>query len=363
MMRRGGTIVLILVWASGLWAAQEVANLYQARVSVTGQGDEERASAFRSALIEVMARVSGRTATVTRRAEDLVTRYHYTSDVDGLHLVVDFDPAAVDRLLAQHRVPVWGARRPSTLVWVVVQEKDGTSHLAGSEGPSPYQVPLQREAARRGLLLVWPLLDLVESLPTVEGDKPEGAKRVVAALRVASQSYPVEAVLIGRLTSTPHKAISTAPLATENAEGEDWMVRWTLLRGRAEDRWETTGVDPTAVLIAGVDGLAERLAAGTPASNGGPAVQTAVIQVVVMGADSLGNYARVRTYLEGLTEVAQVWPVRLDPEGRLTFAVEPRVSATELAGTLGRGGLLQAEEVPLDLSALGDSTLYYQLVP
>jgi len=345
-------LILALVWGRVLWAA----DLYQSSVPVTGQSDEERVTAFRSAFTEVVARVSGRKAKVAstmQRPEDLVARYHYEPGDNGLQLVVDFDPTAINRLLGKHDVPVWNGRRPSTLVWLVVPGDDGTVQLAGSDGPSPYQVPLQEEGKRRGVPLVWPIMDLLDPTSPLLTEGEKGDERLLAVLRDASRNYPVDAVWIGRLTP-----VSIVP-TTATAEGKGAAtVRWTLLRGSAQEQWNTTGAEPNAALMAGVDKLAERLAASRSAPG-----KKVRVQVVVTGITSLDNYAQLRAYLESLSEVSQIWPVHLAVEGRLTFVVEPRGSRADLVASLDRIEQLHAEKIPIDLSALGDSTLYYSFLP
>ncbi|CAK0760393.1 conserved hypothetical protein [Gammaproteobacteria bacterium] len=232
-----------------------------------------------------------------------------------------------------------------------MREADGTTQLAGSDGPSPYQIPLQEEAKRRGVPLVWPIMDLVEAshLPLTDG---KGT--LPTALREASRDYPVEAVWLGRLV----------PPVTTTTEGKGvWTVHWTLVRGSIAEQWDTTGEEPAAALVAGVDKLAERLAVGVPIPGGGPLVQRPVVQIVVEGVVSLEDYAQLRKLLESLPEVVRSWPTYLTPEGRLTFTVEPRESAVVLAVALGKTGLLLAEDPPIDLSALGDTTRYYRLPP
>ncbi|CAK0765661.1 conserved hypothetical protein [Gammaproteobacteria bacterium] len=349
-------VILALIWGHGLWAAQKVTDLYQTTISVAGQGDEERTTAFRAALTEVITRVSGRknkAAASVHSPEDLVASYRYEPGTNGLQLVVDFEPTAINRLLGKYDVPVWQGRRPSTLVWLVEQASDGTTHLVGSDGPSPYQIPLQEEAKRRGVPLVWPIMDLLDpsSLPLNEGKK--GA--LLAALRDASRNYPVDAVWVGRLAPR----VATTPATTEVPEGKGALTaHWTLIRGSAEEQWDTTGTEPAAILIAGVDKLADRLAANASTPGGGVAVQ-----VVVVGIVSLDGYAQLRTYLENLSEVARIWPTHLAAEGRVTFVVETRGSTTDLTAVLDRTGLLRAEKSPLDLSTLGNSTLYYRFLP
>lgn len=361
-------IILVFIWGGGLGVARENPDLYQVSVVVTGQGEEERPAAFRSALNEVLTRLNGRKdKTLKIRAEDLVTRYHYATENGSPSLVVEFDPAAIQRLLGKGDVPVKGdtpakrnipvlGHRPSTLVWLVVREDDGTIRLAGSDGPSPHQAPIQEAAKRRGVPLVWPMMDLLENshLPF-----PEDKRRLVTSLRAASRNYPAKAVWIGMLTSETQQS-ATAPMVT----GEDttWTVQWTLLRGNAEEQWRTSGSRPNVALTAGVDQLAERLATGVSTTENGSLAQRSVVHIVVTGITSLEAFTHLQRYLENLPEVARIWPTRLDSEGRLSFSVESRDEVTDLSTVLNQNGILLKEASPIDLSTLEDSTLYYRFL-
>ncbi len=336
-------LVLFTSWDRPVSAVQTVGDLYQATVSVTGQGIEERAAAFRTALGEVFARVAGRTVSVLprQRVEDLVLRYRYESMATGYRLVIDFEPAGVDHLINRRGVSPWSGSRPSTLVWLLVTGEDGVAQLANSDGPSPYQAPLQEEANRRAIPLVWPMLDWLEtSLSLAKG---QGA--LIETLRQASAGYAVEAFWIGVLTKTQGNA--------------PWTVRWTLVRGKRLERWNTVGALPEAALTMGVDQLAEHLRIGTPVSSSVPIVPKQTTHLVVTGVVSLADYAELRARLEALPSVARMVPTQLDPVGRIAFYVESS-AGTALSADLPRVDRLLPEKTAQDSE---DTTQYYHWSP
>lgn len=324
--------------------AQTVAELYRARVEIADQTAEERTRAFQNAGRAVVTRASGIATdnlALPARLADWVTSYAYDPDAARLYLVVEFDASAVKRFLAQHKIPAWGDTRPVTLVWIAVREPDGTLSLAGSDGPSAYQLPLQEESQRRGIPLAWPIFDLSEELSAPITNEEE----LIQRLRVAAATYPVEALLIGIIK----------PVA------DSGRVQWRLIRGAAEDSWNSVGADTTVALGAGLNQLVIRLKAGTPTPGGGPLVQQQLISMVVADVFKLADYARLFAFLEGLVAVAQAWPTRLTPEGRLSIALEPRVTHADLTSALNHSGILILDEDSRNLAVLGDATLCFRL--
>ncbi|CAK0741284.1 conserved hypothetical protein [Gammaproteobacteria bacterium] len=352
-------IILGLAWEQKTRTAQEINDLYQASIPVTGQGEEERTTAFRSALADVISRVSSRKIQLPSiSAEELAVRYHYEPATNGLYFIVNFEPEAINRLVGKHEAIVWGKRRPSTLVWLTLQEQDGSNWIAGNNGPSPYQVPLQEQAQRRGVPLVWPIMDFLKN---AELPLPGNNKKLIATLRDESRDYPVDAIWIGSLTSRPQKPSGS----TTTAEGSKiWTVHWTLLRVNTEEQWNTSGAEPATALMAGVDKLAERLTIKIPSATGAALVQHPLVRVVVTEVVSLEYYAQLRVLIENLPEVLRIWPSHLDPEGRLTFAVEPKENSAVLATALSRTGVLFIDEPEssTDRPTREDSTLYYRKI-
>jgi hypothetical protein len=106
--------VLVLVLAS-LSPARAGSSLYTGQVPVNSQADGERAEALKSALAQVVVKLSGDSTVLTRsgvakavaNAERYVQQYQYTQDVmtdagqsqARLTLVAQFDHDAVDQLM------------------------------------------------------------------------------------------------------------------------------------------------------------------------------------------------------------------------------------------------------------------------
>ena len=208
------------------------------------------------------------------------------SGAAGLMLTANFDPGAVDALLRDAGLSVWSRTRPSTLVWLAVEGQSGR-YLVGADDPAGLSAALLAGAAQRGVPLVLPLLDLEDRSSLGVTDVFGGFKDTVLA---ASHRYASDAVLVGRV----HRVLSDL-----------WEARWSLyLDGTAHD-WQTRGNLPELATEAAVHELADRLALRftRPAVDAAPAR----IELMVIGVESLEDYARALGYLRSLDVVSKVY--------------------------------------------------------
>jgi hypothetical protein len=344
----------------------EVKGLYEAEVQVFSQKRAERATAMGSALAEVLSKVSGQrdaalahgVATAIRRPAAFLQQYRYRALPDADKLVVApgeepqmvvfrFDKQAVDKLLRDNGLPVWGATRPATLVWLAVED-DGQRYLVGSDSPETIRNALERESRRRGMALVLPLLDLEDQIKLRFADVWGGFRDPVLS---ASARYHTEAVLMGRMQHTA---------------GGEWRGSWTLLEGHTVQSWDTGGVLAEEVVDAGVAGVVEQLAARYAPASG--TQQAGPLALTVTAVHNLADYARVSHYLQSLQQVTSLQATRVDAD-QVSFALGLRGDADSLAQTIALGNVLVAAK-PQAPPAAGVSTAQdtattamYQLLP
>jgi len=305
----------VMLCLPGLAMAAEVSGLYEAEIPVFSQKRSERATAMVSALAEVLAKVSGRqdaalvrgVARATRSPAHLLQQYRYRTlpvgpdgEEDAQVVLFRFDKTAVDKVLRDNGLPVWGATRPASLVWLAVED-EGRRYLVGEDSPEPLRALLMDEARRRGLALRLPLMDLQDQRALGFADIWGGFSDVI--LR-ASRRYRTEAVLVGRL----YRPV-----------GGDWQAQWTLLEGPDMHSWSGTGILPAEVIDVGVAGAIETLAARyAPAGGQGPAGQ---LPLVIADVRTLQDYARVTRYLVSLQQVSGLQVSRVEAD-RITFELE-----------------------------------------
>ena len=299
--------------------AAPVSDLYQVREAVSSQQPEERAAALSRALDTLVLRLTGKTdaaqspalAALRNDPQQIVSQFSYEGEV----LQVDFDPLSTERSLRQAGLALWGANRPSILLWWLSDASDGSRLLGdGQEAAAPFM----QAAQHRGLPLRLPLADLAEQLLAV----PENlTSNQPAALSEASERYAADALL--------------AVLARE-ANGQ-WQAEWRLWLGDEREQGTVKGADQGALADAILREVSQRLAPRFIVAAGAATSLT----VEVRGVD-LARYAELQRILEPFA--AQLRTVQGDT---LTFSVN--ANADQLRAQLS---LARLQEVPADVSAV-----------
>lgn len=306
-------------------AAVQVDDLYVAEVLVASQNSDERNFAAGQGLQTVLIRISGNTNLHQQAAirlalddpRDYYYQYSYESTdktfqvgqefIPAQILKIHFEPSSVAKLLRSAGYPVWGNNRPSVLIWLVVETESGRIVLSETDN-SEVKSALLEEARRRGLPLVFPLLDLEDK-----------AKLSVTALwgqfhyqiEGASSRYRADSILSGRIY--------------QGQDGE-WMGRWSW---RIDDRWvsfDSLQINLTDFVAEVVDRLADKLAA-----RYGIASSTGSVWLRVEAVEDLDDYFRLGKYLEKLAPIVDVYVVEvsgseilymLSTEGRIQQLIE-----------------------------------------
>ncbi len=364
-MSYGLLLILICLPVSSFGA--KVSDLYKAEVQVFSQKRSERSLAMISALAEVLAKVSGQrdavqvgdVAKAVKRPARFLQQYRYRalSDADLQReletskpgsapqmVLFLFDKAAVDKVLRENGLPVWGATRPATLVWLAVED-EGRRYMVGSDSVEPLREQLQREAHRRGLAMLLPLMDLEDQRALSFADVWGGLRDSIDA---ASRRYRAEAVLVGRLYR-PY--------------GGEWQGQWTLLEGGFLQSWRGVGVLPTELLDEGVAGAVDVLASRYAPAAGQQ--QAGFLPVTVTDVRTLDDYARVSHYLKSLQQVSRVHAARVEAD-RITFELDVQGSPDSFSKTVSLGNVLVPyKSLPGETSVGWASTFsqVYQLLP
>lgn len=314
--------LLSLVVSPPAYAADEVRNLYEAEVDVPDKDGKVRAEAFGAALLQVAVKVSGNrgaaaspvVAEAVETPDRFVQQFRYRNVVSPvpeggaseaaptLKLWVQFDSRAVDALIREAGMSVWGRVRPSVLVLVAVESGAGRE-LLSSDDPRGWAEYIQRVAAERAVPMVLPLMDLEDRTRLRASDVWAGFDDNV---RPVAERYRTEGVLLGR--------------AYERVPGF-WEARWRLLLEDGRREWIDQGEGLDAVLLAGINESADRVASrfggftGTTTASG--------VEVNVTGVRTLGDYARALAYLGSLDQVSRV-DVTSVASDRVSFRLDAR---------------------------------------
>lgn len=337
------SLFLVLVIAPMTGFAARVTGLYEAEVQVFSQKRSERSLAMISALTEVLAKVSGQrdaaltgdVAKVVKEPARFLQQYRYKalsdedrareletseSGADPQMIVFRFDKAAVDKLLMENGLPVWGATRPRTLVWLAVED-EGRRYMVGSDSVEPLREQIMRESRRRGLAVLLPLMDLEDQKALRFSDVWNGSRE---SIEKASKRYSSETILVGRLY---------------RPAGGEWQGQWTLLESRFIQSWRGFGVLPLELLDTGMAGTLDVLAGRYAPAAG--LQQQRLLPVTVTDVRTVHDYARVSRYLETLQQVSGVHISRIDAD-RITFELDIQGTPESFAQTVSLGSVLTA---------------------
>ena len=318
-------------------SAEKVPDLYIAEVPVQNQGKEERQLAVSSALSSVLVRVSGRDLVLTvPKIEAALTlptrfvqRFRYVKREDGgankTHLWVRFDEQAVNKLLRDNALPVWGKTRPMTLLWLVVDDRRSRV-LISNDRDAQARFLVESQGRLRGLPISLPLYDLADRAKIGVSDVWGNFEDRILE---ASSRYQPEAVLVGRVFKT---------------YGNKWSGRWTLYsEGRRQD-WESNGANLQLALSPGVSHTAEILAQRYAQSDENE--EDSQVMVRINGVGSLQAYNKASTYLDSLDVVSQVQPYEVNPDS-VVFELTSRRGRLSISQAIALGHTLVAQaEVP-----------------
>lgn len=299
---KNGLFYLLAALPLGAHALSDLDWLHQIELPVQAQTSEERTRVAAEGLLTVLSRVTG-LASVPR--SDVVVAamaapdrfygsfvFYEERDSQGartLYLKLDYQPDAVLELIKQAQLPVWWSKRPSVMVWLVVDEQ-GTRRLLGSADDHPLIDAVRARARARGLSVSLPVLDLVERL---EISAVDVWGKVRDTLDLASERYNPDLVLVGRVSR--REPILFEVRATYRGDWEVWV---------ADEPLVSTFNDPAPQTVArmGVDLLADRLAE-----------QYAVLpreqrlrSFAIAGLEDVQSYIDLMDYLNSLEFVDQV---------------------------------------------------------
>jgi hypothetical protein len=262
-----------LTWCAGAMAATG-ADLYRAKVTVTGQGEANRIIGFAAGLEDVLIKASGaqklsgdrRLAAYKSKAKDLVTAFSYRDQFEGkpirdeqgtrdrpYDLTVDFQESKINDILKALGLKPWLSHRPVLAVFVAM-EQGPRNYLVTLDGA---QSDLQRDALlaaadKRGMLIVLPGAEALAKSNIIGerlGTTPLSAFAPIAA------GQDAEAVLTGRLVWDDRQL--------------GWATQWQIDWAGRTHRWQFRGVTFDEAFRRGIGGAAQVLS-GNGDPGGGP---------------------------------------------------------------------------------------------
>jgi uncharacterized protein len=294
---------LMLSGMCSLASAESVTNLYEAEVPVFGQGAEARAKGIEDAFAGVLVKVSGNSslrenpefAQLLKRGSGLVQQYRYKplTNASGKVIVnapdrllwARFDARAVNRLLRESGVPVWGETRPSILLWL--GQEEGTRRiLISPDREADLKYSLTQMADSRGLPLIWPLMDLEDQKAIQVSDLWGGFEENI---RRASDRYIPDVTLVGRLS---------------RRGGNSWRGEWILYLPDKINRWQSHANSKQVLAREGLEQAVDALALRFAPQQVSQGVSN--LRLKVYGLSRLTDYVLVQDYLRSLAMIENV---------------------------------------------------------
>ena len=308
-------LVLLLVVAQKLDAVT-LENLYQAEVLSESQSDAQRRIDASEGLSQVLTRVSGRSdilqnpviVAALKTPEQYYSEFSYArveagndeaaalpqpgldplpAETPRQVMRIRFAPSLIAKILREADLPVWGSNRPSVLSWMAIDDESGRQVL-GEANPSLFAKTLNQAARTRGVPLLLPLWDLEDSRGV---SSSEIWGRFLGRIEAASKRYSPDKILVFR---------------AESEFSNQWRGDWSLGEG---GQWRSGTVygESQAQLATALVGvlasvLSEQYAVTSTRSE---------VRLTVEGITEIQDYAEVSRYLEGLTQVMSVQPVRI----------------------------------------------------
>lgn len=347
-------VLAIVIWGVMLLPVQAAGagGLYEAQVTVSSQSSEEQSAAVKEAFQKVLLKVMGHRhalaeaplTSLLEEAPKLVQQFRYDTpegENGTTTFWVRFDSRGVKQLLRQRGLPMWGRARPTLLLWVAVE--DGSQrYLLDASIASPIAEILQSQAERRGMTVLFPLWDLEDqsqlSFTDVWGNFPE-------PILAASNRYPTSVQLVGRLLRQGE---------------EDWQARWTLYGAEQGRSWRVEG-ELEQALRAGIDEAVDVIAARIAPVTGNNSQSS--VQIRVTEVTSFMDYARLFSYLSGLSQVTAIQPVQLS-RTEAKFRLKLQGGAEALAASIQFGrSLAQVAEGGATEPGGTNRELNYRLLP
>lgn len=275
---------------------RDLAQLMHVQVPVDDQTREQRIVAYEEGMKAVLVRVSGQTSVLSNpavarnfsSAVDYMVTYGYDRNEHGLNLQITYSEERIVGLLRQAGAPIWRARRPELMMWIVETQTRGLKLLARDESHWLLEGLMER-SDYRGLPLNMPLLDLTDRLAISPNDV---WGRFNEPVLQASSRYPSNGIVMVRLS-----------------EGVGvWRAEWTVVIQDFERSGQVESVTQEALGPALANQLTEAVARQYAVNYS--AADTGYTYLRLTGLESIQQIAEAESLLRGLGPVVHVTMTR-----------------------------------------------------
>ncbi|MDR9406687.1 MAG: DUF2066 domain-containing protein [Spiribacter sp.] len=340
MMRRLGVVwLLALVGLANPVHASTISG--QIEVKVADESSAARAPAVTEAVDALLIQLTGRdgvvdlpvAAGIREQASRYLQGYSYRhgpapgvtepdASAEQTWLNARFDVSALRDRLVRRGVEVWPERRPRVLLWMAI-ERGAERRFGDPQTDAQWHQTLQDEAAKRGVQLLLPLLDLEDRQALQPADVAAGFAQPIQA---ASVRYAPDRIVSVRLN---------------DGRGERMTSRWTLMSDEAvQQRWRITDANLDATVQQSVKQLVEPLRRDLAFLP--DLFASGRLQIAVTGIDGLSTHDRIRERLASVAGVERVTTLAVDGD-RVRFGLAITTPAEAVREAIERDNRLLAD--------------------
>ncbi len=211
--RLAGVCLAVVLSGVAPWAAAAtLTDLYAVDLVANNESAEARNLALRQALFAVLDRIIvskdiaqiGLVQQMLQNAPQYVKQSQFSAlAADGFapsaarKFSVEFDEDQLLSELSKSSLRFWGEVRPETLLWLAVDEDDGSGwRFFNADDMPDIDAALSLARKVKGMPLIYPLLDLEERQKVAVNDLFSNDS---GNIKTASARYETPAVLVGRL--------------------------------------------------------------------------------------------------------------------------------------------------------------------
>ncbi|WJG11140.1 DUF2066 domain-containing protein [Aliiglaciecola sp. LCG003] len=310
-------IFLCLLCVSLTWAIPAeggvIDDLFHASVEIDDQSTVQQQKAVKQAFSQVLVKVSGNRSLLAdekikkqiTRAKDFLLSYRFSIDKDKITYHAEFDVQKVENIIRTVGFPIWGKRRPETLIWLAVEQQQGGKRKLVAADSFPALVEQSKHIAQqRGITVSFPVLDLIDIQKISVYDVWSSYTQ---SLLVASERYGAEYMVAARLfyrSESAHPTSSKAEQADTNPDVANvWVLEWTMSRKDDFSSGEVIGLTQAVAIENLIETLADRLADKYSISAVSDGVNGNSTELKISQVDSLSAYTEVLSFLSSLSVV------------------------------------------------------------
>ena len=343
--------VIFLICYSGPSISVEVKGLFEAEVITKSQSHVDRNKAIRDALVIVLEKIMAGEGvldnpTIQAALNDatrFTTQYQYSLAPSGVDndsstriMRVKFDQDTLIDLIRLSNLGVWSEMRDETLLWLVVDE-DSKRKIFNEEQMPEIANALSKAAKRKGLPLLYPLMDLEERQQISVNDILSAYSE---RLYEVSERYGAAAMLIGRIDKNK----------------KCWKSEWAFYFDHEVKQWTEQCSPLDQAILSGIQGAYNRLSIYYAVKPERLELGTVILKV--SGIKGMTALSRVTNYLSALPMTKAVNWLKVESDVNY-YKVKTSGSRRSFENAVGLGRVLD----PLDTSKQKNNELEYKLLP